>query len=137
MYKTDLPILPSNWRPLLFVSLLISQKMWDDLNILNNDFKFIYNFFEIDQLNKLEQVFLELIEYNTYIKYSVYFKYYMELRELIKDEPELFFPLKPMNVFDQQKLEKTSMNMEHKLKNNSKTSVDSKQLGENTNYVIN
>lgn len=137
MFKTEMPLLPCNWRPLIFISLMIAQKMWDDVNILNYDFLKIYPFFTIDELNKLEQKFLQLIDYNIYIKYSVYFKYYLELRELYRDSPNQYFPLKPMDVFTQQKLEKTSLNLEENLIKNYRTSIDAKESGMNSNYVIN
>ena len=85
-----------------------------------------------EQLNKLELKFLELIQYNTHIKFSTYTKYYLELKAV---EPD--FPLKPMDVFTKAKLEHQSKNMEEKLKKNAKTSKDAKEAGQNTVYVIN
>lgn len=76
--------------------------------------------------------FLELIQYNTHIKFSIYMKYYLELKSIVQEE----FPLKPMDVFSQQKLENQSKNMEENLKKNAKTSADSKQTGQRTNLVI-
>ena len=55
--------------------------------------------------------FLELIQYNTHIKFSTYTKYYLELKSV---EPD--FPLKPMDIFTKQKLENQSKAMEENLK---------------------
>jgi len=79
----------------------------------NADFAFIYPFFTTDEINKLEQKFLELIQYfynlliyryNVTVKASLYAKYYYELRTLYKDN-EKEFPLTPLSTTDAGKLE--------------------------------
>lgn len=65
---TELPLQPTNWRPLVLVSLLVAQKVWDDRYLSNADFAFIYPFFVTDEINKLEKKFLELIQYNVTVK---------------------------------------------------------------------
>lgn len=129
---TEMPLLPTNWRPLVLISLMIAQKMWDDKFLSNQDFSYIYPFFDIAQVNKLEMKFLELIQYFTHIKFSIYTKYYLELKSLIPEE----FPLKPMDIFTMQKLENQSKGMEENLKKFGKTG-DSKVSGQNTVHVIN
>ena len=128
-----MPLLPTNWRPLVLISLMIAQKMWDDKYLSNADFSYIYPFFDTKQVNSLEMKFLELIQYNTHIKFSIYTKYYLELKSLVPEE----FPLKPMDTFTMQKLENQSKTMEESLKKNAKTSADAKSAGQNTNIVIN
>ena len=128
----DMPLLPTNWRPLVLISLMIAQKMWDDKFLSNMDFSYIYPFFDITQVNKLEMKFLELIQYNTHIKFSIYTKYYLELKSLAPEE----FPLKPMDKFTKLKLENQSKGMEENLKKFGKTG-DSKVAGQSTIHVIN
>ena len=128
-----MPLLPTNWRPLTLISLMIAQKMWDDKYLSNSDFSYIYPFFDTKQVNTLEMKFLELIQYNTHIKFSIYTKYYLELKSLVPED----FPLKAMDVFTSQKLENQSKNMEDSLRKNAKTSSDQKQSGQNTNLIIN
>ena len=128
-----MPLLTSNWRPLVFISLMIAQKMWDDKYLSNAYFSYIYPFFDTKQVNELEMKFLELIQYNTHIKFSIYTKYYLELKSLVPED----FPLKPMDSFTMQKLENQSISMEESLKKNAKTSADAKSAGQNTNIVIN
>lgn len=128
-----MPLLPSNWRPLIFISIMVAQKMWDDKYLSNADFSYIYPFFDTKQVNELEMKFLELIQYNTHIKFSIYAKYYLELKGLVPED----FPLKEMDVFTQQKLENQSKNMEENLKRNAKTSANAKVSGQNTVVVIN
>jgi len=101
-----MPLHPTNWRPLILCSLLVAQKVWDDKYLSNADFAFIYPFFVTEEINRLEQKFLELIQYNVTVKSSLYAKYYFELRALFKNESE--FPLSPLDVATAQKLEARS-----------------------------
>jgi len=130
---TEMPVLPTNWRPLTLISLMIAQKMWDDKYLSNSDFSYIYPFFDTKQVNTLEMKFLELIQYNTHIKFSIYTKYYLELKSLVPED----FPLKPMDVFTGHKLETQSKHMEENLKKFAKSGVDNLQSGQKTNLVIN
>jgi hypothetical protein len=111
---------------------MVAQKMWDDKYLSNGDFSYLYPFFDTKQINTLEMKFLELIQYNTHIKFSIYTKYYLELKSLVPEE----VPLKPMDVFTMAKLEKQSKNMEDNLKKNAKTSADARQSGMSTNVTI-
>lgn len=107
-----MPLHPTNWRPLVLCSLLVAQKVWDDRYLSNADFAFIYPFFTTEEINRLEQKFLELIQYvgkvmgryNVTVKASLYAKYYYELRTLYKDNDKEF-PLTPLNTVDAGKLE--------------------------------
>lgn len=101
---TSLPLQPTNWRPLILCSLLVAQKVWDDRYLSNDDFAYIYPFFVTKEINKLEQKFLELIQYNVTVKASLYAKYYFELRSLFKDSQKEF-PLKPLDNKDCKRLE--------------------------------
>ena len=84
---TGLSLQSTNWRPMVFVSLMISQKIWDDKYLSNGDFSYIYPFFEKNQLNILEMKFLEMIQYNVYVKLSVYMTFYLELKALVFENP--------------------------------------------------
>lgn len=112
---------------------MVSQKVWDDKYLSNADFSYIYPFFETQQLNILEMKFLEMIQYNVYVKDSLYTKYYLELKTLIPEE----IPSKPMDIFTMKKLENQSKNLEDKMKKNSRTQGETKQPGQLSNHVIN
>ena len=75
--------------------------MWDDKYLSNADFAYIYPFFNSEQINNLEMKFLEMIQYNTHIKFSMYSKYYFELKSLFPED----FNLKPMDVYTLNRLE--------------------------------
>ena len=58
---TEMPLQPTNWRPVVLIALLIAQKVWDDSYLSNADFAFIYPFFVNEEINNLEKKFLEFI----------------------------------------------------------------------------
>ena len=53
---------PTNRRPHILSTLLVAQKVWEDRYLSNADFAFIYTFFVTDEINKLEQKFLEIVQ---------------------------------------------------------------------------
>jgi len=131
---TGLSLQATNWRPLILLSLMISQKVWDDKYLSNADFAYIYPFFDTYQLNTLEMKFLEMIQYNLYVRGSLYFKYYLELKSVFPED----LSLKPMDIFTMNKLESSSKNYEEMIKRNSRTSDGLyKNSGELTKIVIN
>ncbi len=131
---TGLSLQATNWRPLILISLMISQKVWDDKYLSNADFAYIYPFFDTFHLNTLEMKFLEMIQYNVFVKGSLYFKYYLELKSVFPEE----LSIKPMDIFTINKLENQSKNYEEIIKKNSRTAEGLyKNSGELTNIVIN
>lgn len=122
----------TNWRPIVLVSLMVSQKVWDDKYLSNADFSYIFPFFDTSQLNLLEMKFLEMIQYNVYVKESMYTKFYLELKTLIQEE----IPNKPMDTFTMKKLESQSKSIEEELILRWKTG-EFKLPGQSSNYVIN
>ena len=68
--------------------------MWDDRYLSNGDFACLYPFFTKQEINNLEQKFLELIQYQVTIKVSAYTKFYCDLRALDKDNTVFFVPNK-------------------------------------------
>jgi len=78
--------------------------------------------------------FLEMIQYNVFVKGSLYFKYYLELKSVFPEE----LSIKPMDIFTINKLENQSKNYEEIIKKNSRTAEGLyKNSGELTNIVIN
>jgi hypothetical protein len=131
---TGISLQPTNWRPMILVSLLISQKVWDDKYLSNADFAYIYPFFDSHQLNLLEIKFLEMIQYNVFVKGSLYYKYYLELKSVYPED----LAMKPMNIFTMNTLENQSRNYEEIIKKNSRTSDGNKKnSGELTKIIIN
>lgn len=121
----------TNWRPIVLVSLMVGQKVWDDKYLSNADFSYIFPFFDTTQLNLLEMKFLEMIQYNVYVKESMYTKFYLELKSLINEE----IPLKPLDNFTMRKLESQSKSIEDDFVFKSKTG-EFKYPGQMSVFVI-
>ena len=130
---TGLSLQNTNWRPLIFVSLMMSQNIWDDRYLSNGDFSSIYPFFEKEDLNLLEMKFLEIIQYNVFVKLSIYMTFYLELRILVKGQ----LPLKPLNKLDLKKME--HLIGEKRINKLRKDNSHGKFLkeGERSSFVIN
>ena len=129
---TGLSLQTTNWIPMVFVSLMISQKIWDDKYLSNGDFSYIYPFFEKNQLNILEMKFLEMIQYNVYVKLSVYMTFYLELKALVFENPVnkalTRFEVKKMEHLVKPKIEKEL----RRTKSEGKLLIE----GEHCNFVI-
>jgi len=130
---TGLSLQETNWRPLIFVSLMVSQKIWDDNVLPNGDFSIIYPFFDNEQLNELEIKFMEIIQYNVYVTLSNYMTFYLNLRALVENQIEL----KPLSKYTLNKLEhQINEKKEMKLKRSGSHGKFLKE-GEKGNFVIN
>jgi hypothetical protein len=79
---TNSPLLPNNWRPLILISLILANKVWDDSNKTYIDVSIFYPFFTRSQFEHLERRFLEMINYNVKVSLSCYSSYFMELKSL-------------------------------------------------------
>jgi hypothetical protein len=77
-----LQLQPSNWRSILFCSMVMSSKVWDDLSMCNADFSKIWPELSLKQINELELAYLEAVEYNVRVSAVSYAKYYFHLRSL-------------------------------------------------------
>ena len=112
---------------------MMSQKIWDDRYLSNGDFSSIYPFFEKDDLNILEMKFLEIIQYNVFVKLNIYMTFYLELRMLVKGQ----LTLKPLSKYQIKKMEHLigeKRNYKFKRNNSQGKFFDE---GEQSNYIIN
>jgi len=71
-----------NWRPILLASILMASKMWDDLSSWNVEFSELFPIFTLKEINMLEKLFLQEINYNLFISGTEYARYYFALRGL-------------------------------------------------------
>ena len=82
IYNTGLLLTSRNWRRILLTSMIIASKIWDDNSFENGNFSQVYANLGINEINTLERIFLELINYKVYVKQSEYFKYLMLIKEI-------------------------------------------------------
>ena len=80
IYNTGLLLTSRNWRRILLTSMIIASKIWDDNSFENGHFSQVFANLGINEINTLERIFLELINYKVYVKQSEYFKYLMMIK---------------------------------------------------------
>ena len=82
IFNTGLLLTSRNWRRILLTSMIISSKIWDDSSFENGHFSQVFANLGVSEINTLERIFLELINYNVYIKQSEYFKYLLMVKSI-------------------------------------------------------
>jgi len=113
---TGVTVDTSNWRRIALASWIVALKAWEELAVYNLDFLGCFDGkVTVRDLNLLEMHFLNLIQYNVYLKASDYAKYYFELKSYTKVE-ESQFPLMPLSKEKASLLEKRSSSSQNMAK---------------------
>lgn len=76
----------SNWRSIIFSSMVLASKVWDDLSMWNGDFSQTCPAgvtFSLQRINELELAVLEALGYVVKVLASEYAKYYFLLRSML------------------------------------------------------
>ncbi|KAF4034545.1 Cyclin [Phytophthora infestans] len=96
-----------NWRRLVFCSMVMASKVWDDLSMTNADFSKIWPELSLKQINELELVYLSAVEYNVRVSAVSYAKYYFHLRSMCATMGllEQFDESAPLNVDGARKMQ--------------------------------
>jgi len=74
-----------NWRSMLFASMVMSSKVWDDLSMWNADFSQTCPSgvrFPLKRINELELAMLNCLKFDVKVKASEYAKYYFLIRSM-------------------------------------------------------
>lgn len=82
MNDLGVPLSMENWRGLWVGSVVLAQKVWDDIPLRTSAFTAILPGVSKTQLRDLESTVFRLLDYRTGVKPSVYAQYYFELREI-------------------------------------------------------
>ena len=82
IFNTGLLLTSRNWRIIIFITMAIASKIWDDDSFENNHFAQVFKHLSIGEINLLERTFLELINYKVYVKCSEYFKYFSIIKSI-------------------------------------------------------
>ena len=80
IFNTGLLLTSRNWRRILLTAMIISSKVWDDNSFENDHFSQVFANLGVNEINTLERIFLELINYKVYVKQSEYYKYLMLIK---------------------------------------------------------
>ncbi|CAK4613065.1 hypothetical protein LEN26_002350 [Aphanomyces euteiches] len=111
----------SNWEAIVFCSMVMASKVWDDLSMCNADFSKIFQGqFPLRRINALELLYLSAVEYNVRVSAASYAKYYFHLRSIYKSlklgQLSAFDSNTPLNLDGARKMQVISEDYEERLK---------------------
>lgn len=88
MTTSKIEIRFSNWKPLVFTSILLASKFWEDICFWNADYCQALNIYPLKSINRMESEFIGLCNYDIYVSAELYSQYYMNVkeREVFKQE---------------------------------------------------
>eukprot|EP00527_Entomoneis_sp_CCMP2396_P001466 CAMPEP_0198139748 /NCGR_PEP_ID=MMETSP1443-20131203/2994_1 /TAXON_ID=186043 /ORGANISM="Entomoneis sp., Strain CCMP2396" /LENGTH=255 /DNA_ID=CAMNT_0043801953 /DNA_START=64 /DNA_END=831 /DNA_ORIENTATION=- len=93
----------SNWRSVVFSSMVLASKVWDDLSMWNGDFSQTCPAgvtFSLQRINELELAVLGALGYVVKVPASEYAKYYFLLRAMLIKSGLAGEEMKQMNPLD-------------------------------------
>ena len=71
----------SNWRALVFTSILLASKFWEDICFWNVDYVDALKLYPLRSVNRMESKFISLCHYKMYVSHEMYQKYYDAIKE--------------------------------------------------------
>ena len=74
-----------NWKRTVLICMCLASKIWDDDSLENVHFPKVMSDVTNYEINKLEQLFLEFIDFKLVIRGSEYAKYYFIMRTLAEE----------------------------------------------------
>ncbi|OQS00727.1 cyclin-Y [Thraustotheca clavata] len=116
-----LQIHAGNWQAIVFSSMVMASKVWDDLSMCNADFsKICHITFPLRRINTLELLYLDAVEYNVRVSAASYAKYYFHLRTIYKSlsigQLSAFDTNTPLNLEGARKMQVISEDYEERIK---------------------
>lgn len=77
--------------------MILASKIWDDESFESDNFSKAFPQYSTREINEMERIFLQFINYKLYVKSFEYAKYYFILREFT-DKNKRSFPLKALDL---------------------------------------
>lgn len=104
-----MPLTMNNFRGIWLSAIVLAQKVWDDNPLRTSQFNVILPAVGKSLLRDLERKTLNMIEFSTNVKPSLYAKYYFELRTLFTDitgnDSVYQWNLKPLTIIEAKQLD--------------------------------
>lgn len=113
---------PENWHSILFATMVLASKVWDDLSMWNVDFSNVsahthgLSSFTLRRINQLEIELLKILHFDVKVNASEYAKYYFLIRAmllrsgLVKEEEKPLQKLGALERFDPVRFGETDPN---------------------------
>jgi len=117
--KSKFKLYTFNWRRVLFSTFILSSKVWEDASVWNEDFGPLAS---SKDMNLLEVMLLELLEYNVTMTGSEYASIYFNLRALDRSSNTTNF--KDMKPLDKEGL----LKIQNKTEKFMKTKTESQKI---------
>ena len=116
IFNTGLLLTSRNWRRIIFITMAIASKIWDDDSFENNHFAQVFKHLSIGEINLLERTFLELINYKVYVKCSEYFKYFFIIKSIALKYNYNGVEMIPISVERMMKIQEYAYQMQKRVK---------------------
>lgn len=81
LLKSKVEIRYSNWKAILFTSILLASKFWEDICFWNVDYVEALGLYPLKSVNRMESEFVALCDYNIYVSAQMYENYYNTIKE--------------------------------------------------------
>ena len=116
IFNTGFILNSRNWRKIIFISLIIASKLWDDDSLENIHYSQVFTHLKIGEINLLERTFLELINYKIFVKFSEYIKYYLAIKNMALKFNFNGEQIVPVSVEKMMKIQEYAYQMQRRMK---------------------
>ena len=116
IFNTGLLLTSRNWRRIIFTTMAIASKIWDDDSFENNHFAQVFKHLSIGEINLLERTFLDMINYKVYVKCSEYFKYFFIIKSIALKYNYNGVEMIPISVERMMKIQEYAYQMQKRVK---------------------
>ena len=116
IFNTGLLLTARNWRRIIFITMAIASKIWDDDSFENNHFAQVFKHLSIGEINLLERTFLDMINYKVYVRCSEYFKYFFIIKSIALKYNYNGVEMIPISVERMMKIQEYAYQMQKRVK---------------------
>ena len=116
IFNTGLLLTSRNWRRIIFITMAIASKIWDDDSFENNHFAQVFKHLSIGEINLLERTFLDMINYKVFVKCSEYFKYFFIIKSIALKYNYNGAEMIPISVERMMKIQEYAYQMQKRVK---------------------